>query len=443
MTRGKPALPRRLLSPVQHFLHDEAAGGIALVAAAVVAVVWANSALSDAYGTFWHHEMTLGWGQAAITEDLQHWVNDGLMAVFFFVVGLEIKRELVVGELRDPRAASLPAIAAVGGVVFPALIFVALASGPERVGWGIPMATDIAFAVGVLALLGSRVPAGAKLLLLTAAIVDDIIAIAVIAIFYTDSVSFAWLVGAVAGLAAVVLLRRLGVHAIWPYVVVGVVVWVCTLESGVHATIAGVALGLLTPTGEVGGRDVLHTLEHRLHPFSAFVIVPLFALANAGVDFRGGLLGQALGTSLTWAIALGLVVGKVVGISAAVWLCVRTGLGRLPEGVRVLHVLGVAAVAGIGFTVSLFIAELAYTDAALVATAKVGIFTGSLLAALIGVAVMLLAGRGQRSIDATDTSGSTTSGSTTGESAGGLGSTDARGTGNPGDDGAGDGRAHR
>ncbi|WP_432482199.1 Na+/H+ antiporter NhaA [Kineococcus esterisolvens] len=443
MTRAQRSSPRRILSPLQDFLHDEAAGGIALVAAAVVAVVWANSASSDAYGTFWHHELTLGWGQAAITEDLQHWVNDGLMAIFFFVVGLEIKRELVVGELRDPRAAALPAIGAVGGVVVPALIFLALASGPERAGWGIPMATDIAFAVGVLALLGKRVPAGAKLLLLTAAIVDDIIAIAVIAIFYTDSVSFAWLAGAVAGLVAVVLLRRLGVHAIWPYVLVGVVVWVCTLESGVHATIAGVALGLLTPTGQVGGRDVLHTLEHRLHPVTAFVVVPLFALANAGVDFRGGLLGQAMGASLTWAIALGLVVGKVVGISAAVWLCVRTGSGRLPEGVRALHVLGVAAVAGIGFTVSLFIAELAYADAALVATAKVGIFTGSLLAAVIGVAVMLLAGRGQRATDATDTSGSTTSESTSAGGLGDPGSPGTRGTGNPGGDGAGSGRAHR
>jgi NhaA family Na+:H+ antiporter len=383
---------RGLVDPLRRFLHDEAAGGVVLVIGAVAAVVWANSPLSASYGSFWGYELTLGWGQAAITEDLQHWVNDGLMAIFFFVVGLEIKRELVTGELRDPRAASLPAIAAVGGVVLPAAIFLALARGPAAAGWGIPMATDIAFAVGVLALLGKRVPAGAKLLLLTAAIVDDIIAITVIAIFYTDSVSFAWLAGAVVGLVLVVVLRRLGVHAIWPYVLVGVVLWVCTLESGVHATIAGVALGLLTPAGNVGGREVLETLEHRLHPFSAFLIVPLFALANAGVDFRGGLLAQAMGSALTWAITLGLVLGKVVGISAAVWLCIRTGLGRLPEGVRPLHVLGVSAVAGIGFTVSLFIAELAYSDDALVQTAKVGIFTGSIIAAVLGAVIMLVAG---------------------------------------------------
>jgi NhaA family Na+:H+ antiporter len=385
------------MDPLTDFLHDEATGGVVLVVAGVAAVIWANGPFSGSYGSFWDYELTLGWGRAAITEDLQHWVNDGLMAVFFFVVGLEIKRELVTGELRDPRAASLPAIAAVGGVLLPAAIFLTLARGPAAAGWGIPMATDIAFAVGVLALLGKRVPAGAKLLLLTVAIVDDIIAITVIAIFYTDTVLAGWLAGAVAGLGLVVVLRRLGVHAIWPYVLVGLVVWVCTLESGVHATIAGVALGLLTPAGSVGGRDVLRTLEHRLHPFSAFLIVPLFALANAGVDFRGGLFAQAMGSALTWAITLGLVLGKIAGISAAVWLCVRTGLGRLPDGVRPLHVLGVAAVAGIGFTVSLFIAELAYTDAALVQTAKVGIFTGSIIAALLGAVIMLIAGRRTRS----------------------------------------------
>jgi len=393
--------PKRALSALQDFLHDEAAGGIVLVVGALVAVVWANSPVSESYTNFWGQYLTLGWGPTALTENLQHWVNDGLMVVFFFVVGLEIKRELAIGELQDARAAALPAAAALGGVVVPALIFVALTSGDAGAGWGIPMATDIAFAVGVLALLGDRVPTGAKLLLLSAAIVDDIIAITVIALFYTESVSLAWLGGAVAGLAVVVVLRRLGVNAIWPYVLVGSVVWVATLESGVHATIAGVALGLLTPAGEVGGRNVLTTLEHRLHPWSAFVVVPLFALANAGVGFGGGLLGEALSTAMPWAIALGLVIGKIVGISAAVWLAVRTGLGRLPHGVGPLHVVAVAAVAGIGFTVSLFIADLAYDDPALTETAKVGIFVGSLLAAAIGSTLMIAAGRGSRSVSAT------------------------------------------
>ncbi len=391
--------PKRTLSALQDFLHDEAAGGIVLVVGALVALVWANSPASESYTEFWGQYLTVGWGPAAVTEDLQHWVNDALMAVFFFVVGLEIKRELAIGELRDPRAAALPAAAAVGGVVVPALIFVALTSGDAGAGWGIPMATDIAFAVGVMALLGERVPSGAKLLLLSVAIVDDIIAIAVIALFYTASVSLAWLTGAVAGLVVVVVLRRLGVTVIWPYVLVGIGVWVATLESGVHATIAGVALGLLTPTGEVGGRNVLATLEHRLHPWSAFVVVPLFALANAGVNFGGGLLGEALSTAMPWAIALGLVVGKLVGISAAVWLAVRTGLGRLPHGVERMHVVAVAAMAGIGFTVSLFIADLAYDDPALTETAKVGIFVGSLVAAVIGSGLMLAAARRSHRVD--------------------------------------------
>lgn len=385
--------PKRPLGALQDFLHDEAAGGIVLVAGAVLGVVWANSPVSDSYFDFWGQYLTIGWGPTAITEDLQHWVNDGLMVLFFFVVGLEIKRELAIGELRDARAAALPAAAALGGVVVPALIFVALTSGEARAGWGIPMATDIAFAVGVLALLGDRIPAGAKLLLLSVAIVDDIIAITVIALFYAESVSMSWLAGAVVGLAVVVVMRRLGVNVIWPYALVGVVVWVATLESGVHATIAGVALGLLTPARDVGGRNVLATLEHRLHPWSAFVVVPLFALANAGVNFGGGLLGEAASTALPWAIALGLVFGKIVGIGAAVWLAVRTGLGRLPQGVGALHVVGVAAVAGIGFTVSLFIADLAYKDPTLTETAKVGIFAGSLLAGVIGAALMIVAGR--------------------------------------------------
>ncbi len=230
-------------------------------------------------------------GRFSLVEDLQHWVNDALMVLFFFVVGLEIKRELVTGELRDPRATTLPAVAALGGVVLPALLFLGLVgSGPGSRGWGIPMATDIAFAVGVLALLGDRVPGGAKLLLLSIAIVDDILAIGVIAVVYTQGVSLAWLAAAVGLLGVVVVLRRVGVVDVWPYVVVGVAVWLATFESGVHATIAGVALGLLTPAGEVGGRPVLQELEHRLHPVSAFVVVPLFALANAGVDLRGGAL---------------------------------------------------------------------------------------------------------------------------------------------------------
>jgi Na+:H+ antiporter, NhaA family len=392
-----PAPTRR--SRLRRFLSGDAAGGVALVLAAIAALVWANSPWQASYGSFWGHELTLGTGAFSVTEDLQHWVNDGLMVLFFFVVALEIKRELVRGELRDPRAAALPVVAAIGGVLLPALLFLAFAGGGEgAAGWGIPMATDIAFAVGVLALLGSRVPAGAKLLLLTIAIVDDIIAIGVIAIFYSDSISALWLAAAVVGLGVVLVMRRLGVTAIWPYVPVGLLVWLCTLESGVHATIAGVALALLTPAGRVGGRPVLDALEHRLAPISAFVVVPLFAVANAGVVLASDTLRAAVTSPVALGIAAGLVVGKVVGVSAGIALMVRTGWGHLPDGVRARHAVGVAALAGIGFTVSLFIAELAYTDQALVETAKIGIFAGSLVAGLAGAAVLSL-GRGGRGSD--------------------------------------------
>jgi NhaA family Na+:H+ antiporter len=371
----------------------EASGGIVLVVAAVVALLWANSPLSGLYDDLWHAELRLGAGGFSLTEDLQHWVNDGLMAVFFFVVGLEIKRELVTGELRDRRAATLPAVAALGGVVLPALLFLALVGGgPAARGWGIPMATDIAFAVGVLALLGNRVPGGAKLLLLSIAIVDDILAIAVIAFVYTEGVSLGWLTAAAGGLLLVLLLRRLGVTHIWPYVVVGVVVWLATFESGVHATIAGVALGLLTPTDQVGGRQVLEQLEHRLHPLSAFVIVPLFALANAGVDLRGGALEAATTGRLALAVAVALVVGKTLGIAGATLLAQRLGIGRLPSGVGTRHVWGLAALGGIGFTVSLFVADLAYDAASLTDQAKVGIFAGSLVSA-VGGSLILRSGR--------------------------------------------------
>jgi NhaA family Na+:H+ antiporter len=367
----------------------EAAGGVVLVAAAALALLAANSPLAGVYDSLLHVDLRIGVGRISITEDLQHWVNDGLMAIFFFVVGLEIKRELVTGELRDRRTAALPAVAAVGGVVLPALIFLALVGGgPEARGWGIPMATDIAFAVGVLALLGDRVPGGAKLLLLSIAIVDDILAIAVIAVVYTTGVSLYWLAAAVGGLGAVLVLRRVGVTDIWPYVLIGMFVWLATFESGVHATIAGVALGLLTPTGEVGGRNVLEQLEHRLHPVSAFMIVPLFALANVGVDLSADAVAAAVDGRLAVAVAVALLVGKTVGIGGVALLAQRLGIGALPTGVQVRHVWGLAALAGIGFTVSLFVADLAYDAASLTDQAKVGIFAGSLVSAVVGSFVL-------------------------------------------------------
>jgi NhaA family Na+:H+ antiporter len=377
---------------VLEFLSTEAGGGAVLLVAALVALVWANSPWDGAYHDLWHHEIVVGPGTWAIRETLQHWINDGLMSVFFFVVGLEIKRELVCGELRDRRAAALPVIAAVGGMVVPAVLFRLVAGGgPAARGWGIPMATDIAFAVGVLALLGSRVPRGLKVFLLTLAIVDDIGAIAVIAIFYADRLEPGWLLGAAALLAVVVAARRLPAGSVVGFVPLALLVWYCTYRSGIHPTLAGVALGMVTPAGPAAGRPVLEELEAWLHPWSSYLVIPVFALANAGVSVDGGSLSDAAAGRLTWGVAVGLVVGKLVGISGATLLAARSPLGRLPSGVAVRHVVGAAALGGIGFTVSLFITGLAFSDEALQAQAKIGILAGSLLAAVLGTGLLIRA----------------------------------------------------
>ena len=392
-------MQRVVVDPLTEFLHDEAAGGIALAVATVAALLWANTA-GDEYAAAWAHVLRVGIGDVALDLDLRHWVNDGLMAIFFFVVGLEIKRELVCGELRDRRAATLPVLAALGGVVLPALIFLAITAGtPQASGWAIPAATDIAFAVGVLALLGDRVSAGVKLFVLTIAIVDDILAILIIAVFYAGDLSLPWLAAGLAGLTAVVALRRLGVTQIAPYLLLGIAVWVAVHESGVHATIAGVALGLLTPTGIIGARNVLELLEHRLHALSAFAIVPLFALANAGVSLGTDLLTDATHSRVAWAIAAGLVLGKLLGITGATFLALRLGVGTLPAGVSRGQIWGLAAICGIGFTVSLFIAQLAYDDPTTIDLAKVAIFAGSILSGLIGALILIALARRTPSAD--------------------------------------------
>ncbi len=414
---GQGPVARRLAVPLREFLDTEVAGGLVLLAATAVALGWANSSWSSAYEALWGTELAFEVGQWTLALDLRHWVNDGLMALFFFVVGLEIKRELVVGELRRARTAALPVLAALGGMVLPALVFLAFNLGGDGVrGWGIPMATDIAFALGVLALFGSRIPPGLKLLLLSVAIVDDIGAILVIAAFYSGGLAWWPLAVAVGLLTLIAVLHRVGV-VWWPvHVLLGVGVWLATYASGVHATIAGVALGLLMPTrplvrhlsvslgegeAELSAPLVrwvkLHVQEtisaaerlaHTLHPWTSFVVVPVFALANAGVPLSRASLGAAAGSSVTVGVAVGLVVGKLVGISGAAWLAIRLGVGALPEGVSGRQVRAVAAVAGVGFTVSLFIAGLAYPDEALQDQARVGILAGSLLAAAIGALLL-------------------------------------------------------
>jgi NhaA family Na+:H+ antiporter len=387
---------------MRDFLRAEAAGGLALLLGSVVALLWVNVVDAGSYASFWGTHLNIGIGDAAIDESLGHWVNDGLMTLFFFLISLEIKRELVVGELRHPKRAALPIIAALGGIVVPIAIFFAVTGGHHASGWGIPMATDAAFAIGVLALLGDRISEGVKLFLLTIAVVDDVAAIGVIAVAYTDHLSLGWLALAIAGLLVVAAMRELGVRRILAYVPLGIFVWVATFESGVHATLAGVALALLTPAVPVGGRDVLGELEHRLHPWVNLGILPLFALANAGVKLSGGELSDSTGRKIALAVALGLVVGKFIGIAGATLAALRLRLGTLPPGVDRRGLLGAAALGGIGFTVSLFITPLAYDDPLLVGAAKLGILGGSVVAAAIGVTIFLTGRRRSSGQSATD-----------------------------------------
>jgi NhaA family Na+:H+ antiporter len=362
------------------FLRTEAGGGMALLAGAFVALVWVNLIDAESYRSLWSTDLRIGIGDASITENLEHWVNDGLMTLFFFMIALEIKRELVTGDLRDPKAAALPLLAAAGGVLVPIAIFLALTgSAVDSSGWGIPMATDAAFAIAVLTILGDRVAIGVRLFLVTLAVADDVAAIGVIAVAYTGDVSLGWLAVAVAGLGLVALMRVLGVARILAFVPVALLVWVATLESGVHATLAGVALALLTPARPVKGRPVLEQLENGLHPYVSFLVLPLFALANAGVELSGSSLSSPDSRRVALAVAVALVVGKFAGVAGAALLALKLRLGALPTGVDRRGLLGAAALAGIGFTVSLFITPLAYPGPPLLEAAKIGILGGSIV----------------------------------------------------------------
>jgi NhaA family Na+:H+ antiporter len=383
------AAAKRLLSPVERFLSIEAASGILLLAAAVVALVWANSPFADGYETLLHTPIGLRVGGFGFERDLHFWINDGLMVIFFFVVGLEIKRELQSGELSEPRRAALPALAAVGGMLVPAGIYLLFNAGtPAAPGWGVPMATDIAFAVGVLALLGKRVPPALRILLLALAVIDDLGAIVVIALFYTGGIAIGGLALAVAGIFVILLMQKLGVRSPWSYVPAALLTWAGTYSAGVHPTIAGVALGLLTPARVWHQHEVVspvERIERALHGWVAFVIMPVFALANAGVALEAArLTGE--GTRALAGVVLGLVLGKPVGIVAFSWLAVRARIAALPAGVRWSGVLAVGLVAGIGFTMALFIATLAFPRGALIGVAKLGVLTASLIAGVVGLA---------------------------------------------------------
>ena len=432
----KPSRVAPLLRPVHAFLAAESAGAVLLIASAVAALAWANSWWGQSYCDFWHAKLAIVVGGFSHAMSLEHWVNDGLMAVFFLLVGLEIKREVLFGELTSLRRASLPFAAAVGGMVVPALIYAALnAGGPGAAGWGVPMATDIAFAVGVLALVGRAVPTSVKVFLLAIAIVDDLGAVLVIAVFYTSEISASALGIAAAFFAALVLLNVLRVHRPLPYMLLGVGLWAATLASGVHATVAGVLLAFTIPATRqveelpfleyvrrmlteferdataVPDRitaDQSHALkameeasqavqaplarvEHALLAPVNYLIVPVFALANAGVRLtsggsdRDGSGGGTLTSPVMWGVLLGLLAGKPLGILLASWAALKTGFASLPQGATWRHVIGVAVLCGIGFTMSLFVANLAFAgrDDLLVAT-KVGILVASVASALLG-----------------------------------------------------------
>lgn len=419
----------RFLLPFREFVQAEASGGLLLLACTAVALAWANSLWAESYFALWQTKLTVGLGTFALSKPLLLWVNDGLMAVFFFVVGLEIKRELLVGELASPRRAALPIAAAIGGMAVPAAIYVVLNAGlPGARGWGIPMATDIAFALGVAALLGRRVPASMKVFLAALAIVDDIGAVLVIALFYTADLVWPALAAGAGILIILALVNLAGVRSALVYGLLGLGLWFAFLQSGIHATVAGVLLAMAIPSragldadaflvrGRTllnefqraclrGGRapiseeqqtvvqaltsacehvqPLLQRLEHALHPWVSFVIVPLFALANAGVAFRGEMVLSEF-PAVPVGVFLGLVVGKPLGITLLAWLAVRFGLAARPNDAGWRQVFGIGCLGGIGFTMSLFIAGLAFGGTPLLDAAKVGILAASVVAGLAG-----------------------------------------------------------
>ncbi|MFT4027690.1 MAG: Na+/H+ antiporter NhaA [Novosphingobium sp.] len=384
----------RLGATAVHLFGGEAGAGMLLILGAALAILAANSPLAEAYHHVFHHP--LSWSPVAMLGTWHAWINDGLMAVFFFVVGLEIKREFLQGQLSTPPRRRLPILAAAAGMAVPALIYLGIAGGTGSLsrGWAIPAATDIAFALGVLALLGSRVPGSLRLFLLTVAIVDDLGAVAIIALFYASGIDLAWLGGGAAVLAAMAALNLAGVRGAWAYVPLSLLLWLCILHSGVHATVAGVLAALTIPLGlDHRGDSLLLRLEHGLAPWSAYAIVPLFGFANAGVSLAGAGIGGVL-APVPLAVAAGLFLGKQAGILGAIALARMTGFAAPPRGASWAQLWGVAILCGIGFTMSLFIAGLAFpADPGFAEEAKLGILAGSLLSAALGYGMLRLAGR--------------------------------------------------
>jgi len=391
---SRQTLPRaqlvadRAFAALSRFLHIEAVSGVVLLFAAAIALIWANSPAAASYHALWHAPLTLGIGPYVSAQSLHFWINDALMAVFFLVVGMEIRREIHEGALASLPLAALPLAAALGGVLVPALIYVALNTDPTTLrGWAVPTATDIAFAVGVLALLGRSIPGNVRVLLLALAIIDDIVAVLIIAVFYSGGLDFSGLLVAGLGIFMVLGLQRIGTGSAWAYVVPGAVLWLGLLQTGAHPTLAGVVLGLMTPVLPVRlrGEAPVTRVQRALHPWVAYAVMPLFALANAGVTLDGVDLASGSAQAVTLGVVLALVLGKPLGVLGTSWLAVRLGLCRLPDGVTWSGVGLVGLLAGIGFTMSIFIATLAFDDAQLLGAAKLGVLLASLLAAVLGL----------------------------------------------------------
>ena len=385
-----------LLRAIDRFFSHEASGGILLGLSAIAALIVANSALQPSYDWLLNLPFAVTLGGEGLEKPLILWINDGLMAVFFFLIGLELKREILEGKLKNPRDVILPGLAAVGGMAVPALVYLFFNWGnPDTIGgWAIPAATDIAFALSVLALVGSRVPAALKVFLLTLAILDDLGAIVIIALFYTAELKVDYLFLSLLPLGAMLWLNLKGSHRMAPILLLGVVLWVLVLKSGVHATLAGVITAFLIPLKDKWGKSPLHALEHGLSPYVLFFIVPVFAFANAGVSLAGIELGDML-APLPLGIALGLILGKQIGVFGATWATVKLGFAQLPHGVTWAHIYGLSCLAGIGFTMSLFIGSLSFGDPELMNAVRLGVLSGSLISGVVGFAVLRMSATAQ------------------------------------------------
>ncbi len=381
-------MKKRYLDIYKEFLESEKSGGLILIACTVVSLLVANSPLREWYQHLWHSYVDLSFSGLSLKYSVEHWINDGLMVIFFLLVGLEIERELYVGELRSFKKAILPVMAALGGMLVPGAIHFALNGGTDtQSGFAIPMATDIAFALGILSLAGNRVPVSVKIFLTALAIIDDLGAIVIIALFYTSDLSFAFLAGSLGIFLLLLLMNRLRFTNLWLYLVPGVAMWYCMLQSGVHATISGVLLAFAVPFNTKDGeaRNVSYQLQHVLHKPVAFGIIPLFALANTAILLPDDLLGSLSGHNSIGIIA-GLFAGKVLGISLFCWITVRTGMGKLYDRMTWHHLIGAGLLAGIGFTMSIFITNLAFTDPDIIISSKLSILVASMLSALCGLA---------------------------------------------------------